>query len=569
MQALPAVGAAAVVGGASSARLAPVAGLLAWLAIVAVGTTILLVPYTFGQPNVFDEGFMATGGMLILRGWLPIRDFYVIYGPGQYYFTAAVYAIFGEDLYFTRFAHQIVLACLGCGVVATAWLLAARSWFAMGLVACAFTLVARVVQWSPGYAALPATLALVLACLAFARWGATRRQGWLLASALLVGLAGAVRWDFGLFGVAALCLALPLTLRDRPLAERLRAAVFAAGTALALIALAFAPFVALGGAARWWDEVPRFMLWEFGVWRNLDFVASAWADATRALQHADFATLVRAGCKLAFAALPPLAALAALLIAGRRLWRPRSGAPGAADAGALMLGFVALFLFNQMRVRSGWPQGFPSFVAALPLAAYALAALPVRRRSNARFAPALRAAALLAFIAPPVVVAYNDRRGEAPDVRSAIHWSDAMPRATRTRLAPELAPTAQWADYVALVRHVRQHTAPGEPIFSGVADTSRLFVNDAMLYFLADRPPATRWVEMEPGLANTERGQRELVLALERQRVRTVVLFNKLSDEPNATARSNGIHLLDDYLRERFVAVREFGAYVVMARRAP
>ena len=123
--------------------------------------------------------------------------------------------------------------------------------------------------------------------------------------------------------------------------------------------------------------------------------------------------------------------------------------------------------------------------------------------------------------------------------------------------------------YRELIEFVRANTAPNEPIFSGVQDTSRLFANDSMFYFVADRPSATRWVEMEPGLTNTERGQREVVDVLDRQRVRVLVLWKMLSNEPNATSRSNGVHLLDDYVRDNYFRARQFGDYLVMIRSTP
>jgi hypothetical protein len=142
-----------------------------------------------------------------------------------------------------------------------------------------------------------------------------------------------------------------------------------------------------------------------------------------------------------------------------------------------------------------------------------------------------------------------------------------LPRATTMRLNRSPQGKKAWDEYAELVQHVRDTTQQGEPILSAVADTSRLFINDAMLYFLVDRPAATRWVEMEPGLTNTEQGQRELIAALESRTVRTVVLLTLTSNEPNATSRSNGIYLFDDYVRRTFVTSRRFGAYEVLVRR--
>ena len=120
--------------------------------------------------------------------------------------------------------------------------------------------------------------------------------------------------------------------------------------------------------------------------------------------------------------------------------------------------------------------------------------------------------------------------------------------------------------YKQLIRHVGEVTKPGEPVFSGALDMSRLFINDAMLYFVADRPPAVRNFELEPGLANTPGGQRDIVEALESKRVKTVILLDQSSDEPNRTSTSNGVHILDLFVRTHFRETRRFGAYSVWMR---
>ena len=126
----------------------------------------------------------------------------------------------------------------------------------------------------------------------------------------------------------------------------------------------------------------------------------------------------------------------------------------------------------------------------------------------------------------------------------------------------------QWDAYAKMVEYVREHTAHDEPIFSGAKRTDRLFANDALLYFIANRPSATRWIEMEPGLTNTVRGQLGLINELETKGVRVIVLWNNASSEPNATGASNSIELLDRFIEARFQQAKSFGDYAVLVRRA-
>jgi len=49
--------------------------------------------------------------------------------------------------------------------------------------------------------------------------------------------------------------------------------------------------------------------------------------------------------------------------------------------------------------------------------------------------------------------------------------------------------------------------------------------------------------------------------------VRVLVLADITSSEPNATARSNGVTVLDDYIRARYTPSKQFGNYRVWMRR--
>ena len=118
--------------------------------------------------------------------------------------------------------------------------------------------------------------------------------------------------------------------------------------------------------------------------------------------------------------------------------------------------------------------------------------------------------------------------------------------------------------YSELISYLIGITRDGEAIYSGVQDHSRLFANDALIYFLADRRPATRFVQMDPGIANTESGQSEIRAALEVERVRVLVLLDMKSKENNLSSKSNGIEILDRFIDERYQEVGQFGPYKVM-----
>ncbi len=490
----------------------------------------------------FDEGFIVTGAMMVRDGLWPLRDFYTGYGPAQFVVDALLHAVFGADLLVTRLADAAVLGLAGAAVLGCVRRLAGAR--AAWLSVLAYAALTALIHPSANYPAFWTLPLLLGAALLFGDWACGGRTRRLVGASLLVGLTGLLRWDFGLFGTAALGAAV-LAVQWRRRHGRARA--FAAGLlpALGVVCLVYLPLIA-GHAHRWFDEVPLFLALEFRKWRNVDLLRPA------------LASLVQGGPAGAAGALYALGLVAfPFIVLGAATWQAARGTlraperPDRATGTALLLAFVGVLLLNQLRVRTNLWQAFPAIVVALTLTAWTA-------RSLARGRPALRVAAagLVALLCA------------AAAVQQYRWWSRAdaavsLPGATGIRL-----PTDQgWREYAALLGHLRAGTSPDEPIFSGVGDTSRLYINDPMLYFLAERRPATRFVEMEPGIANTERAQREIADELERHRVRTIVLAHYLSREPNRTAVSNGVTLLDEYVRRRYTPTARFGVYTVLVRR--
>ena len=198
-------------------------------------------------------------------------------------------------------------------------------------------------------------------------------------------------------------------------------------------------------------------------------------------------------------------------------------------------------------------QGFPAIVAALPLIPYVFRAIPDERRYR-------RVRAIIGTAASILLALLWYLAGDnIHSARRAVPLE--TPRAQGVSLDPK---QVYLSGYAELVNHIRSRTVEGEAIYSGVLDHSRLYLNDCILYFLADRPPADRFVELEPGIANTRSGQQEIIKAILDKSVRLVVLLDLVTNEPNLAALSNGITDLDEFLRAHFRPTRTFGRYTVM-----
>ena len=64
------------------------------------------------EVNVYDEGLILFGAARVMDGAIPHRDFYTLYGPGQFYILAALYKIFGASVLIERAWDTVVRAAI-------------------------------------------------------------------------------------------------------------------------------------------------------------------------------------------------------------------------------------------------------------------------------------------------------------------------------------------------------------------------------------------------------------------------------------------------------------------------
>jgi hypothetical protein len=119
------------------------------------------------------------------------------------------------------------------------------------------------------------------------------------------------------------------------------------------------------------------------------------------------------------------------------------------------------------------------------------------------------------------------------------------------------------------VEYIRAHTKNSESIFVGNRRHDIIFLNDIGFYFLSNRPSATKYHELFPGVATTLLIQEVIVRDIELKNVNWIVFFNEPeSGEPNASSVYSGVHFLDDFIHSEYAPVTEFGSYGIWNKRA-
>jgi hypothetical protein len=120
------------------------------------------------------------------------------------------------------------------------------------------------------------------------------------------------------------------------------------------------------------------------------------------------------------------------------------------------------------------------------------------------------------------------------------------------------------------VQFIRQNTAEADPIFVGTGRHDKIFLNDIEFYFIANRRPATKWYQFDPGLQTSQAIQESIVAQLKREDVKYIVLWNQVDNsmEKNDSSKSSGVFILDDYIKANYKGVKSFGFYSILVRNS-
>lgn len=480
-----------------------------WVPLVVVAVACLLpFPGLWRAPGApMEEGFMLVFPELVLRGEVPNRDFLHLYGPGALWVLAGAYELFGTTLGTERvvaFAQQLGVA-FGVFVLLRPW---GRGLAAGGAVVAAVVILAPI-----GLTALAWVGAVALGLWALVAGlaaggpvpsephAAVRRQPaarprLLVLAGLLAGAALLYRPDLVLaLGAAGTALFVGLAAADR---RRLLAGLVV-GVSPFLIHIATAGF---GNAFRGMVLDPVFAL---RGGRALP-LPPTWSSFDGFLQRAGLLAeppwplpAPPSPAQLTIWLVLLVAADVVLVVAGARRLR-RTG-----DRRLLVMGLFAAGLLPQALQRPD--STHLAWVSCVPFALVPAAVADLVRTWRPRLAStrvavvavAVPVIALVALVPDFTARSYVDYVAQSIGERGESY---RMERGDRYFLYGR----QDAADAVnALMAVIDDHTEPGDTLFVGTGDLRKTPYSEAFLYhLLPDLPPATRYIEMDPGVANAE-----------------------------------------------------------------
>jgi hypothetical protein len=532
--------------------------------------------------NPYDEGIILTGASRVLAGALPHRDFYANYGPGQFLAVAVVFKLFGSSVLAERILDLVIkagVACIVCGM----------SLGLMGRIAAMIVTGISVIWLAAlgehGYPVWASMLLTLLAARAiFPALEGRYSAAFLAASGICVGLIVLFRYDVGFL----VCVSLSSILAAFGLIENRHEGTLLAKLMRLLlpfwigIGLIFVPLAAgyavAGVVSDFVFQVIQFPSKYYVNTRSLPFprgiYRSGWDGIVQIrlmdlIVYLPLLTVLLAMASVAFAR-DRVAEISGALIVRAWTWK------------VVLLAALALTLFFKGIVRASalhmalsiipafvvlgatacrsllepvvrWQQRVTQMLVVVALGLTSIASLHAAGTAFRRISQNVRAVLTGELFAAD--------RGQGHSAEGSCRQRDDLERARCFAISDAEAQT---------IHFIRQNTAANEAIFAGLGRHDKILVNNAAFYFLADRPPATKWYHFDPGLQTSRVIQEEIVAELEARAVRYVVTTSEWDNinEPNESAISSNVLLLDEYIRNNYDQIKALQPFKIFKRRA-
>jgi hypothetical protein len=507
---------------------------------VTMGALVLLFVWKFHEPlllrnlNLYDEGVTLLGAKRLAGSEVPYRDFFTIYGPLKFSLLGSVFANFGSTLLVSRIFFAAV-SMIGFALVFLFFRRESNTAYA--------TIFTIFLAFFGKMSMTPVFLVLT------AGWFAAflrKPDGHLLplVGGVLLGLLFLLRIDFGGFSLLSIFFLLILFYLFSP---RFTGHMFAAaiGKMAAIFSITVLPFfIALyqwDALYEFWRQALLFPL--FGdyqalrslPWNTIDQLKIAFDGLNVNLRELSF--------NFAWFFWPiPFVAFAIF-------WTKQIIKKQVHLEGFLLnalLGFFTIAGFIYANHRSDF--GHVEFLNLLGAIFLLHLILQFRHREWGFLYVPIFAVVILA---------------SADNLLQTRSTVIASPK-TEYSFYPEPFVQSEANDNLEKTLQWFANIPADEEVYVGVSDTSRVFVNNVMLPFLLEQPVATKYHELHTGIVTTTPVQTEMIDEL--QDTNYVVLWDLFYCEPNKGCESTGVYLVDEYIKQNFTLVEQFGKYLIYER---
>lgn len=520
-------------------------------AIIALTIAFLSVGLKRPSNSVYDEGIVLYGALRVMNGEVIYKDFWTRNAPGQFFTVAALYRFFGATIMVERVWDVLVRFLISCAVyVAAAKVTSSRiaivPWVAVTLWLASTDFY--------GYPAMPAILFSFLSALSLMQFISSRREVWLFIGGVFVGIAILFRHDIGsyiLVGESAVLAVFSLRQRRDEMhhlsgivLEILRiVALYAVGVLIAVLPmslylLSVAPIYELWSELVV-DSIASIRYYVLPVPPLIPNPLPALTGVSSKLSYATYIVNQWTPFYLPFVifGLTIFTLSRKIQIETHKYW-------------AIILIMLLGLAFSVQAVRRADTIHFlPMHIPAVILLIFLLAQLYTARLKLA-LALSLALTILMTFnyfISEPLKKWFGDGA-----TYPLMECFSKLERAGCVSVDSDQERAAQF---------IQASVPSGEAIFVGNSRHDLIYINDIMFYFLADRASATQYHQLDRDFVPTLAIQQKIVESLAVNRVKYVVLVSRWENvmEPNVSGESSGVRLLDDFIRENYLEIKDFG----------
>jgi len=477
------------------------------------------LPY-FDQTNYhFDEGIVMQGASSILQGALPYRDFWTLYSPGPFFSLAAVFKLFGANLW-----AAIIFAISVSSITAYLIFRFMRDLFPWPL-ALPVSLLSLACFKSYMVYNRPSQFALLFCIVSWfyiARFIENRGKRSLIMIGVISGIIGLFRIDFGIYNLISVVTVITLkNIYEHKPAHKVILSLF-----LPFVIINLSPFVLLIISGDF-SLTAKYIL--SGTWAANRYLPLPALKADTFIFYLPLAAAI----------------LSSLLLAGRKnkdklFWLK------------LYFTFLVIFLYYYAVLRLDRPHLFPSLITAVVLLALLCGGSLLLGRRIFLLSASIISCFFLFYAATPGIQGF------------AIKLQKSKSDIPKIEGLYDISPTAR--SQAEAIKYIQDRTGSGEKIFVANPSHGTAVYNDLMFYFLSGRKPATKYYQFEPGFTNTRIIQRKIISDLKANKNRYIVIWDTMKDivEPNASAKPGGITDLDDFIRQYYRLERKFSDYSIL-----
>lgn len=532
------------------------------LLIVFLASFVFLFCGMSLRPGMYDEAIMLTGAMRVAAGQVPHRDFYFIYGPAELYMLAGVFKLFGTSLLAERLVDLSIKASVVTAVFA---LLSAYGRRSVAVVISIITILWLFAMSEFGLAITPVSfLNLAGSALLLPVFAGRVPKRRMLAAGAMAGSALLFRYDTGIAlpGVHLCAIAIAIALRCKGMGNRLRTFAgtcwpYLLGFAALTIPLALYDW-SIASIAPLVHDIILFPSKYYYRGRNLPFPGIN----LRGLENLEIY-------------LPVAIAAVSLYCLTTRRTQPgdqdQDNVAGERPWQGVVITFTLLLVVMYLKgvVRVSLVQMYLAILPSLVLIGVLfqrrfLFALPVRMLISSLLSLCALTAVWSSLHEIRLQQLQHSSMLQNIGPASATQAAWCKTRNTLTRgicFLPE-------DDRMLTTEYILSHTQPGQLLYVGVNHHDRIVANDNLIYFATQRLPATHWSHFDPGLQNRYDIQTQMVHELTQSAPPYVVVDAEfeLAREPNDSARSSGVTILDAYLHKQYQSVATFGAMSIWRR---